>query len=186
MANEKRNFDEFRALVKAANEGKLGAAQKLREYVGANEWALRLSDLSILVMDSLMGKMVKDAANRELLAAQVAERKRQMGYAEATGVEQMLIERVMMCWLRVIADESRVNNSYGSGVSLKQCDYAERSLSRAHSRFLRACEALERYRAMAQITKIAKAKAELLDAKAGEARMNKSNAAIRLLKSATG
>jgi hypothetical protein len=57
---------------------------------------------------------------------------------------------------------------------------------RAQNRLLSACEALERYRLLTQATRVVTARADLLGAKAGEARMNKSNAAMRLLKSATG
>lgn len=186
MADKKGKYTEFRALIEATNKGEPGAAQKLSEYVDRNEWAAKLGDLSILVMDSLMGKLVKDSANRVLLTAQVGQRQAEMGYADASGIERMLIERVTMCWLRLIAEESRMNNSYESASTLKQCEFADRSLSRAQNRLLSACEALERYRLLAQATRIATARADLLDAKAGEARMKKSHAAMRLLKSATG
>ena len=180
-----KDFAEFRALIKAADEGKPDAARKLREYLAANEWAVKLGDLSAHVMAALMDKLVKGASNRELFSAQVGAKKRELGYADASGIEQMLIERVVMCWLRVIEAESYCNRIGGTVTTVKEGDFAEHSLTRSNGRFLRACDALERYRLMVQVTKIAKAKADRLDAKTGEARMNKSNAAMRLLKSAT-
>lgn len=186
QANDKKDYAEFRALCKATDEGKPGAAAKLREFIDANEWTVKLGDLSARVMGSLMDKLVKSASNQEFLAAHIAEREKQLGYPEASGIERMLIERVTMCWLRLVVAES-YNNRIGDTIhTLTEAQFAERRLTMVSNRFLRACEALERYRLMAQVTKIATAKADLLDAKAAEARMNKANGAMRLLKSVTG
>jgi hypothetical protein len=98
----------------------------------------------------------------------------------------MLIERIVMCWLRLVAAESYCNQIGNTIHSLNEASFAERRLTMANGRFLRSIEALERYRFLCQATKIATARADLLDAKAAEVRMNKTNGAMRLLKSATG
>jgi hypothetical protein len=186
QTDNKKDFAEFRALIKDTDARKPGAAGKLRAYLDANLWAKNLGDFMEIVRGALMSKLTKSAANLETLAAHLEERKKNLGYKDASPLEQMLIERIMMSWLRLIAAESYCNQIGNTITSLNEAHFAERRLTMANSRFLRACEALERYRLMVQVTKIAKAKADWLDAKAGEARMNKSNAAMRLLKSATG
>lgn len=57
---------------------------------------------------------------------------------------------------------------------------------RADWHYAGAIGSLARLRVMTEAARIAKAKADVLDAKAAEARMNRSNAAMRLLKSANG
>jgi hypothetical protein len=183
---DKRDFARFRALVTATDAGVKGAMGELQDFLKANAWAARLGDISLHVMSALIGKLTKKTSNCAMFGAVIAEREQQMGYADAVGVEKMLIERVMMCWIRLLIAESYCTNIEGKGLTFNHHEFAERSLSRAHNGFLRACEALERYRLLAQATKIATARADLLDAKAGEARTNKANGAMRLLKSQTG
>ena len=86
----------------------------------------------------------------------------------------------------LVAAESYCNQIGITIHSLNEATFAERRLTMANSRFLRAVEALERCRLLVQATKIATARADMLDARAAESRMNKANGAMRLLERATG
>lgn len=186
MADDKKEFAEFRALIKDTDAGKPGAVVKLRAHLEANQWTKGLGDFMGFAQAALMNKLTKSAANLELLAAHLEERKKNLGYQDASPIERMLIERVAMCWLRLVAAESYCNQIGDTIHSLNEANFAERRLTMANSRFLRAVEALERYRVMIQVSRMATARADLLDAKAAESRMSKANGAMRLLKSATG
>jgi hypothetical protein len=178
--------NEFQALINAADTGKPGAAQKLRDFLDAHPTTKLMGDLHAAIIGHLMKKLSGSKSADEFLAANINEKKQNLGYWKAGELEQMLIDRVVMCWLRLTLAENYCNKIGDTVTTFKESDFAERSLSRANSRFIRACEALERYRLMAEAVKIAKAKADLLEAKAGESKMNKSNTVMRLLKSATG
>ena len=79
-----------------------------------------------------------------------------------------MIARIVMCWLRVVEAESCLMQIGRGGQSLKHCEFAERSLTRANSRFLKACEALSRYRLLTQAARFATARANLIAARAAE------------------
>jgi hypothetical protein len=183
---EKKDYDEFCALIKAADAGKSGAVQKLREYIAAHPRTKEMGDLHANITDTLMKKIAANKSTAEFLTANIDEKKQNLGYSKADALERMMIDRVVMCWLRVTVAEIHCTNLVNTTTTFKESDFADRSLTRASNRFMQACEALERYRVMAEAVKIAKAKANLLEAKVSESKMNKSNAAMRLLKSATG
>lgn len=97
---------------------------------------------------------------------------------------QLIIDRILMCFLRNCLAEMVMTAGEGR-VTYKQSEYLDKELTRAHSRFVRAVEALARVRVLAEAAKIAKVKTELIEARASEARMARANGVLRLLNSAT-
>jgi len=69
-----------------------------------------------------------------------------LGYSEASGLERLLIEAVVLCWMRYTDTERRYQSVIGEGLTLNQADWWERRLTATHGRYLRACEALARVR----------------------------------------
>jgi hypothetical protein len=93
---------------------------------------------------------------------------------------------VVMCFLRLCLAELIMVAAADSGkVTYKQSESLDRELTRAHHRFVSVSEALARVRVLIEAAKIAKAKAELTEARASEARMARANGALRLLSSTT-
>ena len=186
-AERKKEYAQLTALIKAVDGGDIGKARELRELIKSRDYLRQIGDMHMQVFSHLVGRLAGDKASMvEFMLARLDEQKAKLGYDEAGELERMMIERIVMCWLRVVEAENYCTKASNGGHSLKLCDYAERSLTRASSRFMKASEALARYRLMIQVTKIATAKADLLEARAAESRTNKSNAAMRLLKTMTG
>lgn len=51
-----------------------------------------------------------------------------------------------LCWLRLQYVEAMATQIINSGQSLKQCEYVDKLLTRAHKRFESACVALAKIR----------------------------------------
>jgi hypothetical protein len=73
-----------------------------------------------------------------------------LGYKEASALEQLLIEAVVLCWMRYTDTERRYESVIGEGLTLAQADWWERRLTAAQGRHLRACETLARVRKLLQ------------------------------------
>jgi hypothetical protein len=178
--------DEMVRLADAANDDKPGARDKLEALLLRESGLLAFVDLNRGTLERVIGAWIAGAGNIEITMASAKQKRNQMGYADAGPVERLLIDRIVMCWLGLLHAEDYNAKCCQAGVTFKEADLAERHLSRANNRFLRAVEALQRYRVLIQAERMAKAKAGLLEAKAGEARLNKANGALRLLKQSTG
>jgi hypothetical protein len=62
----------------------------------------------------------------------------------------LLIDAVLMCWLRVQNAESYRNSVMGAGQTFSHVEYADKALTRAHNRYLKAIESLARLRRLNQ------------------------------------
>jgi len=139
------------------------------------------------VVSSLIGKLVaKRAGSQTILRGQYNDLLKELGVAEASPLERLMINRVAMCWLRLMIAETACALLLNGNYALTQCEHYDKELTRAHRRYTSAIESLSRLRVMTEAVKIAKAKAELTEARASEARMARANGALRLLNSATG
>lgn len=68
---------------------------------------------------------------------------------------RLLAERAALCWLHVQAAETEHRSVNGRGsVSYRDLEWAEKQLTMAHNRFLRACAALNKARAMIAATEM--------------------------------
>ena len=72
--------------------------------------------------------------------------RRELGHENSCQLEQLLIDHLLTCWLRLQDVELRYSATVGGRESLKlsQADWWERRLSAAQRRYLRACETLAR------------------------------------------
>jgi hypothetical protein len=61
-------------------------------------------------------------------------------------LEQMLIEEVLLCWLRLIIWEYKLTELDIEGMTLIKAEFWDKRLSGAQRRYLRACETLARVR----------------------------------------
>jgi hypothetical protein len=80
---------------------------------------------------------------------QLEEIRRELG-AGFDPLETLLIERVALCWMRLTFVEDQAVCKYLPGTTQESCEFWDRRLDHAHSRFLKACLALERVRKLRQ------------------------------------
>jgi len=69
-----------------------------------------------------------------------------LGHAESSPLERLLIQQVTLCWLNLNLTEYRHTNVMKQSISLAQGIYWDKRLSMAQRRFTRACESLARVR----------------------------------------
>jgi len=84
---------------------------------------------------------------RESIKAGRVALRRELGYDGATELERLLIDHVVLCWLRQQMMELRyVQTTHDGTRTLKQSEYDERRMTATQGRYLRALETLARVR----------------------------------------
>jgi hypothetical protein len=92
---------------------------------------------SMLISNCMSGK-----GSRVVLAHEIKQMRKNLGYDEATGIEKVLIDRIVLCWLRVQRCEMlRAAVDRGSQL-LTHLEFYDKQLHRAHSRYLKSIEEL--------------------------------------------
>lgn len=141
---------DFADVVRRAYEKKPDPKDvaKLRKWIQDTPGLWRtFFDFSLMTQRSAIEKMASDAITQASIKANVDEVKQQLGYAEATELERLLIENIISAWLYFQWVDFQVKNYIGKdGVRYTEIEFWERRLMLAQSRYLRACEMLARVR----------------------------------------
>jgi hypothetical protein len=90
-------------------------------------------------------KQVPDAAAQAVLWRGLAQQQYELGYLASSPIERLLIEQVLVCWLHVYMAQVDYETAIGTATVARGV-YWERRLTAAQSRYLRAIDALARYR----------------------------------------
>ncbi len=86
---------------------------------------------------------IRSAAERR-----IEEMKTELGYETSTFLEQMLIDEVLMRWLRLQVSDREHKNTTNNAHSVSLGMYAEKRLHLAQKRYLRSVETLSKVRKM--------------------------------------
>ncbi|MBC8548161.1 MAG: hypothetical protein H8D23_00785, partial [Candidatus Brocadiales bacterium] len=88
------------------------------------------------------------------IEAQTEVMRQGLGFEQSPMLEQMLIENVIICWLRLQWAEYQLSGFMGSGGSnsMAEVTYWERRLTTAQQRFLRASNSLAKVRKLTRGT----------------------------------
>jgi hypothetical protein len=70
----------------------------------------------------------------------------EFGYYDAPIIEKLLIENIIMAWLRMYWIELQLNYKMTNQVTILQVEFWERRLSMSQRRYLAACETLAKIR----------------------------------------
>ncbi|MBT7082548.1 MAG: hypothetical protein HN929_13995 [Chloroflexi bacterium] len=76
----------------------------------------------------------------------MAQQKNDLGYQDAPALEQLLIDNIVLCWLRLHVVEIEVSKNTQGSHTLSAGRYWDQRLSVAQMRYLRAIETLARVR----------------------------------------
>jgi len=107
-------------------------------------------DLARHAREEIIAGLTKSACRRESAQAYVNYIRNELGYESAPMLEKLLIDQVVISWLRLYGTEISYSGVRSSGrLTLDQGAYYERRLSAAQRRFLQACTTLARIRKMA-------------------------------------
>ncbi len=145
-----RELTEFGELVKKTEKSdpKPEDVQALRKYLTEHPEVWRvLGDLSEFAYSRLVDATVGDQVGlRESLKAGRLALREELGYQEASALERLLIDQIVLCWLRLNHVEFSYTAMLRRDTPLSIGDYWDRKLSAAQRRYLRACETLARVR----------------------------------------
>jgi hypothetical protein len=141
---------ELEPALTRLNEGKPkpGDLKQFRAYLRSNpeEWH-EIADLSLYAAQGL----IKSFAGKSRLVSEAMEFGRleireELGYSASSGLERLLVDHVVLCWMRMYDTERRYTNIMAQELTLGQAAWQERRLSAVQARYLRACEMLARVR----------------------------------------
>jgi len=100
-----------------------------------------------------VSKIQATEATKSSLRAGLNAIRDDLGYQNAPTLERLLIEQVVMSWLRMnMAEYQYTNVVMGDSIRLSLVDYWDRQLGAAQWRYLRACETLARVRKLIRKT----------------------------------
>jgi hypothetical protein len=155
-------------LIEKANRGKENGqeVQELRKFIDEHpDMANKHCVVAYSVRHGLMRKVSKEPGNFELFEREYELRRNQLGWKDASPIEQLMIERIMLCWVRLLWTEHYNGSFMQPSIPMRESEYADKMFSRAHTRYVKAIESLARLRQVEAITKAANAHATLLEMK---------------------
>ena len=146
---DRTEIRKFNALVHKTNveHPKPKDVQALRKMLmeTPNLWRA-MGDLAKLSMQvALAGSWLKPD-RRISIETGMDDLKKNFGYKDAPGVEKLLIDQILVCWVLLQTSQIKYAVEQQPGTALPEADYWERRVTAANLRFLRACETLARVR----------------------------------------
>ena len=150
--SEREVFEVLRRINKG--KAQAGDLEAYRGWLRDNPHAWRrIGDISEQAVGALEKAIAgKNTLFSEALLAGRTEMREELGYAEAPALVRLLIDNVVLCWMRFHATERWYTEFMQQGGPLAQADWWERRLSAAHGRYLRACAVLAQIRRMMRDT----------------------------------
>jgi hypothetical protein len=137
-------------VVKRLNKGKpeAGDLSTFRAYLRRNPESWRdFGDLSEFAADGIIQGVSGDSlvVSEALDFGRLALRE-ELGYSRSSGLERLLADHVVLCWMRMQEAEHRYTLARRDSLTIDQAAWLERRLSAVQARYLRACEVLARVR----------------------------------------
>lgn len=147
---EEKKVHEFLDVVKRAHKDKPleRDIQELRNWLNKYPQIWRVVfDLSHVIEHNLMDRMAPNQAAQLAVTKNVGQIRDDLGYDNAPVMEKLLIDNIVLAWLRWQWNEFQIITFMGKGeVRMSVVEFWERRLSAAQRRYLRACESLARVR----------------------------------------
>jgi hypothetical protein len=122
--------------------------QKLQDWLDDHPeiWPL-VFDIAGVIEKNLIKRMIPERAAQLALEKNADEIRRDLGYEEANLMETMLIDNIVLSWLRCQWAEYQLIQFMGQSTrSMSAVQFWERRLTAAQGRYLRACETLTKNR----------------------------------------
>jgi hypothetical protein len=125
---------------------------ELHAFLSENlDLAEKISVLAVSVKRGLIEKVSSSSKGTQaVLLEEVMAVTRKLTEKDASPLERLLIDCVAMCWLRVQCAEHYRTSLMGGGQSLREAELADKLLTKAHNRFIRAIESLAKLRKLNQ------------------------------------
>lgn len=138
-------------LLKATNKPEADVkkedVQALREYLEENQSACReIADFSGRIQRMVIEGFANSVLTAESYKKRLVVMRDNLGWNTASEIEQILIEQVCLCWLRLNFMEMVSYEKLQKSHSVETGLYYEKCLMNAQKRYMRACESLAKVR----------------------------------------
>ncbi len=145
------SFDpkEFRQLLAAVDKAKPTPADRaaLQQCLRANPGLVgHFGNLALTMRERILSKLCGKESTTELVIAHCDQLRASLNYDEASGLERMVIDHIILCWVRWQDCEWWYQNHMDTPHTLTSGAYWERKLTLAQHRYLKAIETLARIR----------------------------------------
>lgn len=122
--------------------------QALEDYLARHGHAelARIGNLATQAQTSIIARNFPQYSIGLAVAHHCAEMFKELGYDNASAMERMLIEHIVLCWLRLHEREFRLESIMAKNPSFSDVEYFENRLSDAQRRYLKAIGTLARVR----------------------------------------
>lgn len=142
---------KLQSLMNEANSNSKKLSE-LNAFLNNNpDLAEKVSVLAYSVKTGLIEKMSSsNKGTQAVLLEEVMAVGRKLMEEDTSPLERLLIDCVAMCWLRMQCAEHYRTSLMGGGQSLREMELADKLLTKAHNRFIRAIESLAKLRRLKQ------------------------------------
>jgi hypothetical protein len=112
-----------------------------------------MGDLASSAQGRLITVAVESYSHREAIGRTIRAVRDELGYGAASQLEKLLIEQIVICWLRMQIQEIRCTQALHDtdGCSATKAEHHERMLVSTQARYLRAIEGLARVRRLLKL-----------------------------------
>jgi hypothetical protein len=139
---------EFQCAINTANKYP-EMVSELQEYLNQHpELWLTIKPCIEAIRQTLIEKITDEGGSQLFIQEELKELKRELQYARAPLLEKLVIDLILMCWLRVQYAESNLNSYLGDPQSAKHVENADKMVTKAHNRYLKTIQTLSRLRLM--------------------------------------
>jgi hypothetical protein len=162
IGEDKKQVSDFSSLVERTNKAnpKEKDMRELKQYFDNDpSIALQVGNVNKTIFDSILETMAGESEfGRETIRRYIKNMKSELGYHNSTFVEKMLIDEVVMHWLRLQSmDHDHKIVTYGQH-RFAEGLYHDKRLHLAQARYLKAIETLAKVRKMIAATQAKGAK----------------------------
>jgi hypothetical protein len=148
---EKSELEQVRQLtdrlantVNAKKPTKAQLAELREQLETAPELVKVLGDLSRQLRRRIIESFAPQPGLHMAIQKQVGQMARDLGAAQASPLERLLIAQVLIAWLRWQTVEWTYQRNFEESITLTKALYLEKRLTAAHRRYLQAIESLAR------------------------------------------
>lgn len=135
---------EFIAAWYKADDEKATAADadKVRELLRQLPRSDSIEVLASRVEIMLINNCLSGKGSRVILEHETKQMRKKFGYDEATGIEKALIDRIVLCWLRLQRCEMLRAAADRGSQFFSHLEFYDKQVDRAHSRYMKSIEEL--------------------------------------------
>lgn len=146
IENAKRTADRLADTMNAQKPTKAQMAELREQLKEAPGLAAALGDLSRNIQYRIIRAIAPQPGLHIVLEARVKEIARELGAEAASPLERLLIDQVIIAWLRWQWAEVNYQHNFEGSIAISKALYLEKRLSANQRRYLQAIESLARVR----------------------------------------